>query len=66
MSVRSFSDTFDDSWILLGEMNNIGTIEEQWGSERANTSTMEKFVYAYSNCGLLDLELSGPRFTWCR
>lgn len=34
--------------------------------EDCNHHNIMKFVEAVENCGLLDLHIVGPRFTWCR
>ncbi|XP_031096869.1 uncharacterized protein LOC116001112 [Ipomoea triloba] len=53
-------------WIVIGDLNDIASEDEQWGSEATCNASLQRFVDAYSSCGLVDLGHSGPKFTWCR
>lgn len=66
MECKSYADNLDNTWVLLGDFNDISEMEEQWGSERVNGTTMDKFVSMYNTCRLIDLESIGPRYTWRR
>lgn len=63
---KVFSGTLNSPWILMGDLNDIGAVDEQWGSDGVNMHCLNKFRTAYNNCGLLDLDSAGPTFTWCR
>lgn len=62
---KSLSNTIQGPWIVLEDLNDIAGPEEQWGSETIN-NFLQRFVDAYSDCGLLDPGSSGPKFTWYR
>ncbi|XP_031111750.1 uncharacterized protein LOC116015713 [Ipomoea triloba] len=63
---RTFASSIQGPWIVLGDLNDIATSEEQWGSSSINNNLLEKFVESYSACGFLDMGASGPKFTWYR
>lgn len=50
----------------MGDLNDIGRCEEQWGNERVNRFSIDMFVTAYKSCNMLDMGTAGPKFTWCR
>ncbi|XP_031127486.1 uncharacterized protein LOC116029577 [Ipomoea triloba] len=53
-------------WIVMGDLNDIAKVEEQWGSDSVNNTNLERFVDAYGSCGLIDPGYSGQKFTWSR
>lgn len=60
---KVFSDSVNSPWIVLGDFNDISSPDEQWGSETTNTRSIQRFVDAFSNCGLIDPGAAGPKFT---
>lgn len=64
--LQNFSENLDESWILLRDLNDIASSNEQWGSERVNENAMNRFVTTFTYCRLQGLDSAGPRFTWCR
>ncbi|XP_019150780.1 PREDICTED: uncharacterized protein LOC109147628 [Ipomoea nil] len=63
---KILSNNIQNPWIVLGDLNDIAAVEEQWGSDTIKLSGLQRFVDAYSNCSLLDPGHSGPKFTWQR
>ncbi|XP_019162696.1 PREDICTED: uncharacterized protein LOC109159124 [Ipomoea nil] len=63
---KLFSNSIQGPWILMGDLNDIAMVEEQWGSEFINIPGMQRFTDAFSNCGLIDPGSVGTKFTWCR
>ncbi|XP_019198971.1 PREDICTED: uncharacterized protein LOC109192724 [Ipomoea nil] len=63
---RIFKDSVNASWVLVGDLNDIAAVGEQWGSDSVSTISMNRFSDAMNNCSLFDVGASGPRFTWCR
>ncbi|XP_031116504.1 uncharacterized protein LOC116020161 [Ipomoea triloba] len=57
---------FWDNCKVVGGLNDIGSVDEQWGSDSVNNASLQRFVNAYSNCGLIDPGCSGLKFTWSR
>jgi len=54
--------TLSIPWVVMGDMNDIASRDEQWGSETIKNANLD----AYSSCGLIDSGHSGKKFTWCR
>lgn len=50
----------------MGDFNDIGSSNDQWGSVEINYGNINRFVEAYNDCGLLDLANAGPQFSWVR
>ncbi|XP_019168955.1 PREDICTED: uncharacterized protein LOC109164864 [Ipomoea nil] len=63
---RTVGNTLQAPWILLGDLNDIASDGEQWGSDSICSSAVQRFVDALDSCGLFELEAAGSRFTWCR
>ncbi|XP_031097030.1 uncharacterized protein LOC116001285 [Ipomoea triloba] len=63
---KGLANATQSPWMVLGDLNDIATSDEQWGSSSLNYSSLQNFVDTYSACGLLDPGSSGPKFTWCR
>lgn len=63
---RAYANQMEDPWIIIGDFNDIASDDDQWGSERINCNVIDKFVENFNNCGLMDLESSGPRYSWVR
>ncbi|PKI58238.1 hypothetical protein CRG98_021320 [Punica granatum] len=51
-------------WVVLGGFNAILNASEKKGRAPFNPIPAAHFQEALDNCGLMDLESSGPRFTW--
>nr|BAE79385.1 unnamed protein product [Ipomoea batatas] len=63
---KQLANSIQSPWMVVGDLNDIATSDEQWGSSSLNYTSLQNFVDAYSDCGLLDPGSSGPNFTWCR
>ncbi|XP_019150643.1 PREDICTED: uncharacterized protein LOC109147437 [Ipomoea nil] len=63
---KAFNSSTQSHWVLLGDLNDIASAEEQWGSEAVSQNALQRFCDAYNSCGLFDMGASGSRFTWCR
>ncbi|XP_031108411.1 uncharacterized protein LOC116012876 [Ipomoea triloba] len=61
-----FGNNIQGPWVILGDFNDIASTDGQWGSDTISNSSPQRFVDAFSLCGLLDMGFSGPKFTWCR
>ncbi|XP_019162202.1 PREDICTED: uncharacterized protein LOC109158760 [Ipomoea nil] len=63
---ESFGRSLQAPWIVMGDLNDIAAVGEQWGSDSVNSNGLQRFVDAYSRCGLIDPGYSGSTFTWYR
>ncbi|XP_031126953.1 uncharacterized protein LOC116029190 [Ipomoea triloba] len=63
---KVLGDNLQGPWIVIGDLNDIASGEEQWGSESTCNTSLQRFVDAYSSCGLFDPGHVGPKFTWCK
>ncbi|XP_019179618.1 PREDICTED: uncharacterized protein LOC109174845 [Ipomoea nil] len=63
---RSYSSSFQDPWIMLGDFNDITGHSDQWGSGDIVSSAVDRFLEASNDCGLMDLGTAGLRFSWYR
>lgn len=52
------------SWLLLGDFNQVSENSEKRGGAPPSGARIWAFRECISNCGLIDLGFSGPRFTW--
>ena len=51
-------------WLVLGDFNEVLSLEEQWGRLDRNLSQMAAFRGTLSDCSLQDLGYNGPDFSW--
>ncbi|KAH7857525.1 hypothetical protein Vadar_013640 [Vaccinium darrowii] len=54
------------AWLVLGDFNDIVAESEKSGGSPPNVRRMTAFNEVLEDCGLMDLEFKGPRFTWRR
>ena len=52
------------TWIVLGDFNEILSLDEQWGRHQRSLPQMAAFKDALLDCSLQDLGYHGPHFTW--
>jgi len=56
---------FDDvAWMVIGDFNQIVSADEHHDRFLSNSRLAQRMVDTFHSRGLLDLEASGPRFTW--
>ncbi|KAG5605885.1 hypothetical protein H5410_027377 [Solanum commersonii] len=55
----------DIPWCTIGDFNVITNIEEKLGGMPYNKNKSFEFINVIEACGLIDLEYTGPPFTWC-
>ncbi|KAI9083412.1 hypothetical protein K1719_034626 [Acacia pycnantha] len=53
-----------EPWLLVGDYNDIKSPLEQKGGGRVNEARCRGFNSWIQNCNLIDLQASGPFFTW--
>ncbi|KAI9121245.1 hypothetical protein K1719_008278 [Acacia pycnantha] len=53
-----------EPWMLVGDFNEIRSPTEQRGGGRINEVRCNKFNQWIEDCNLIDVEASGPFFTW--
>ena len=51
-------------WLVMGDFNEIISLDEKWGGEDRSLAQMAAFREAMSDCNLQDLGFRGPDFTW--
>ena len=61
--VKQIIAGYDVPWVLGGDFNIVRNSEEKIGSVH-NQSAMQCFVDFAEDLGLIDLPLTGDRFTW--
>lgn len=49
---------------VIGDFNEVLCCEDKRGGNQCNQKRMASFHDALNNCGLVDLEYQGPKFTW--
>ena len=51
-------------WLVLGDFNEIISLEEKWGGDDRNFHQMNAFREVLLDCSLQDLGYTGADFTW--
>ncbi|KAI9086148.1 hypothetical protein K1719_031869 [Acacia pycnantha] len=62
--LRKIACEVDEPWLLIGDFNEIRTPLEQRGGGHVSEVRCRKFNDWIEECNLIDLETSGPFFTW--
>ncbi|KAI9117550.1 hypothetical protein K1719_011716 [Acacia pycnantha] len=63
-SLHSLASEIAEPWLLAGDFNEIKSPLEQKGGGRVNISRCRKFNEWIQHCNLIDMDMSGPFFTW--
>ncbi|CAN1124799.1 Putative ribonuclease H protein At1g65750, partial [Linum perenne] len=53
-------------WAVVGDFNSILSAEDKQGGTPFSRTRNKSFIDTVELCGLMDLPISGPRFTWSR
>ncbi|KAI9084388.1 hypothetical protein K1719_033730 [Acacia pycnantha] len=62
--LESIAGEVAEPWLLVGDFNEIRSPLEQRGGGRINEVRCKKFNDWIEGCSLMDMEASGPFFTW--
>ncbi|KAK4258521.1 hypothetical protein QN277_004963 [Acacia crassicarpa] len=62
--LRSLAAIISLPWVVVGDFNDIASMDERIGGSSPNVSRMKIFQDRIQDCMLSDLGSSGPRFTW--
>lgn len=62
--LRGHASSSCDPWLVLGDFNEICSVEEKKGGASVDTSVCLRFKGVIDSCKLIDLGSTGPRFTW--
>uniref|UniRef100_A0A2N9G189 CCHC-type domain-containing protein n=1 Tax=Fagus sylvatica TaxID=28930 RepID=A0A2N9G189_FAGSY len=62
--LRRLHEGQDMPWVVLGDFNEITSLDEQWGRLDHNLVQMAAFRDVLIDCSLQDLGFFGPPFTW--
>ncbi|KAL9242086.1 hypothetical protein vseg_016122 [Gypsophila vaccaria] len=64
--IQTFGQSLDKPWMLAGDFNDTRSLNERNGNSYAMRRRCEKFNHWIENNELLELDYSGPTFTWAR
>ncbi|KAI9113102.1 hypothetical protein K1719_015627 [Acacia pycnantha] len=62
--LQKMSENVSEPWLLAGDFNEFKSLLEQKGGRRVNETRCRRFNDWIQDCELLDIEASGPFFTW--
>lgn len=54
----------DSKWLCVGDFNSYKSAEDKHGSVNLNLKSMHDFNKCCFDCGLIDVNFCGPRYTW--
>lgn len=63
--IRRLAANMQDSWLLIGDFNDILTQSEKEGGNPRPLRKIINFQRLLSDCHLMDLEFKGAKYTWC-
>ena len=62
--LRNLHNQFTLSWLCGGDFNELLKSHEKRGGHPCPYGQMQKFREVLDECGLLDLDFNGKKFTW--
>ncbi|KAI9125131.1 hypothetical protein K1719_003747 [Acacia pycnantha] len=62
--LKEIASEVDEPWVLVGDFNEIRSPREQRGGGRVNEVRCKNFNDWIEDCQLIDMDASGPFFTW--
>ncbi|XP_075092134.1 uncharacterized protein LOC142172421 [Nicotiana tabacum] len=63
--MRVFDSTISNPWVVIGDFNNILSIDEKLGGTPHKLSKSLPFIECLQDCNLVDMGYTGQAFTWC-
>ncbi|KAF7133101.1 hypothetical protein RHSIM_Rhsim09G0068100 [Rhododendron simsii] len=63
-SIREIAYSERLRWLCMGDFNQVSSVEDKLGGVSPSQTFLSDFHEMISNCGLVDLEFKGPKFTW--
>ncbi|KAH7863586.1 hypothetical protein Vadar_019513 [Vaccinium darrowii] len=51
-------------WLCMGDFNQVLSIGDKYGGHVPSQKSLSAFHELITDCGLVDLEAKGPRYTW--
>ncbi|GFY95539.1 hypothetical protein Acr_10g0009240 [Actinidia rufa] len=61
---KVFAESHNQPWLMLGDFNDLLTNREKQGGLPIRPSRAALFKQFIDRCNLMDLDFSGPRYTW--
>lgn len=58
------SNNIEESWMVLGDFNDIRGPNEKYGGAQINSRKCELFYNRIDECGFLEIDAIGPCYTW--
>ncbi|KAH7855899.1 hypothetical protein Vadar_030351 [Vaccinium darrowii] len=62
--IRRFARSESLPWLCMGDFNQVLSGSDKVGGHYPNQNLISSFHELVSDCGLVDLEFKGPKFTW--
>ncbi|CAN1125969.1 LINE-1 reverse transcriptase homolog [Linum perenne] len=62
--IRELHQRTRGPWLLCGDFNSIRTMADKVGGAAFNSARCREFNQCADDCQLLDINFTGPRFTW--
>ncbi|CAL1358518.1 unnamed protein product [Linum trigynum] len=63
-SLRHIEQNMKSPWLLVGDFNSICSASDRQGGAGFNSQRTTHFNECISDCNLIDVGFTGPRFTW--
>lgn len=64
--IRNLSVASTIPWCIIGDFNDMVSVEEKRGGQRQPRALLDGFVETLIDCGLEDLGFTGDMYTWER
>ncbi|CAL1383991.1 unnamed protein product [Linum trigynum] len=63
-AIRRLEQNISQPWLLAGDFNSITCPSERKGGAKFNPQRTANFNACIRDCGLIDVGINGPKFTW--
>ena len=65
-NLASVANLHDLPWVIAGDFNKVLNAEEKFGGRAVDFQRALRFQDCLNHCRMIDLGLSGPKFTWSK
>lgn len=62
--LEDMANSFDGTWLAIGDFNSVGTIDEKIGGRKIGEGSSRSFRNFVYSVGAIDHDFSVPKFTW--
>ncbi|GLT96466.1 hypothetical protein SLE2022_140850 [Rubroshorea leprosula] len=64
--LQDWKASHSGAWVLMGDLNDVASMDEVSPRSAATFNQTQRFQNHLEDCGLMNMETLGCKYTWCR